>query len=204
MQPALPDIFISAHASLAASNTPECLSDTPQSPPAAQAWPSPSDSPPSPAWPVPSTRAHNNLIGCSYFFFWLCHVVFRIPVPQPGIKPGPPAVEAQCPNSWTTREFPESMLLEGRDLVLFVFPGCIRETFTKWAVGDKATLHSTEPGMCRQDMSHPWRKAHGTQDQLTPTSCSEWRADRDVMYNMTNTINTAARLCMEALKESKS
>ena len=125
MQPALPDIFISAHASLAASNTPECRSDTPQSPPAAQAWPSPSDSPPSPAWLVPSTRAHNNLTGCSYFFFWLCHVVFRIPVPQPGIKPGPPAVEAQCPNYWTTREFPESMLLEGRDLVLFVFPGCL-------------------------------------------------------------------------------
>ena len=30
----------------------------------------------------------------------------RILVPLPGIKPGPPAVEAQSPNHWTTREFP--------------------------------------------------------------------------------------------------
>ena len=27
-------------------------------------------------------------------------------VPQPGIKPGPPAVEAQSPNHCTIREFP--------------------------------------------------------------------------------------------------
>ena len=26
-------------------------------------------------------------------------------VPQPGIEPGPPAVEAQSPNHWTAREF---------------------------------------------------------------------------------------------------
>ena len=31
----------------------------------------------------------------------------RILVPQPGIEPVPPAVEAQRPNHWTTREIPE-------------------------------------------------------------------------------------------------
>ena len=30
----------------------------------------------------------------------------RIPVSQPGIEPGPPAVEAQSPNHWTTRKSP--------------------------------------------------------------------------------------------------
>ena len=29
----------------------------------------------------------------------------RILVPQPGIEPIPPAVEAQSPNHWTTRKF---------------------------------------------------------------------------------------------------
>ena len=38
------------------------------------------------------------------FFFFL--FIARISVPQPGIKPVPPAVEAQIPNCWTTREFP--------------------------------------------------------------------------------------------------
>lgn len=45
----------------------------------------------------------------AYFFFWLCRVVFRILAPQPGIKPRPPAVEAQCPNYWPSGEFPDSM-----------------------------------------------------------------------------------------------
>ena len=33
-------------------------------------------------------------------------MTWEILVPQPGIKPVPPAVEAQCPNHWTTREVP--------------------------------------------------------------------------------------------------
>ena len=32
-------------------------------------------------------------------------------VPRPGIEPVPPAVEAQSPNHWTTREFLEAWLL---------------------------------------------------------------------------------------------
>ena len=40
------------------------------------------------------------------FFFWSCHVACEILVPQPGIKPVPPAVKARSPNHWTTREFP--------------------------------------------------------------------------------------------------
>ena len=40
-----------------------------------------------------------------FFIFWLCHMACRILVPQPGIEPMPPAVEAQSPNCWTAREF---------------------------------------------------------------------------------------------------
>ena len=32
----------------------------------------------------------------------------RILVPQPGLKPGSPAVEAQSPDHWTIREFPQN------------------------------------------------------------------------------------------------
>ena len=31
----------------------------------------------------------------------------RLLISRPGIKPKPPAVEAQSPNHWTTREFPQ-------------------------------------------------------------------------------------------------
>ena len=37
----------------------------------------------------------------------LCHMAYRIVVPQLGIEPMPPAVEAWSPNHWTAREFPE-------------------------------------------------------------------------------------------------
>ena len=36
-------------------------------------------------------------------------VLCRTLVPHPGIEPTPPAVEAQSPNHWTTREFPVSL-----------------------------------------------------------------------------------------------
>ena len=42
------------------------------------------------------------IVKCLIF----CLTVYRILVPRPGIEPGPPAVEAQSPNYWTTREFP--------------------------------------------------------------------------------------------------
>ena len=38
------------------------------------------------------------------FVFWLCSAACRILVPQPGIEPGPPAVQVQSPNHWTARE----------------------------------------------------------------------------------------------------
>ena len=41
-----------------------------------------------------------------FFFFWPCHTACGILVPQPGIKPVPPALEAQSSNHWTAREFP--------------------------------------------------------------------------------------------------
>ena len=41
-----------------------------------------------------------------FLIFWSCSLACRILVPQPGIKPVPPAVEVQCINHWTTREVP--------------------------------------------------------------------------------------------------
>ena len=38
-------------------------------------------------------------------------VACSILVPQPGIEPVPPAVEAQSLNPWTTREVPGKVLL---------------------------------------------------------------------------------------------
>ena len=50
-------------------------------------------------------------LGQRFFFFWPCHVTFGILVPQPGIEPVPPAVEAQSLNHWTAREVPRTELL---------------------------------------------------------------------------------------------
>ena len=41
----------------------------------------------------------------------LCSVALRISVPQPGTEPMPPAMEAQSPNHWTTKEFPKQWFL---------------------------------------------------------------------------------------------
>ena len=38
---------------------------------------------------------------------WPYHTAFWILVPQPGIEPMPPALEAWSLNHWTTREVPE-------------------------------------------------------------------------------------------------
>lgn len=39
-------------------------------------------------------------------FFWLHHAAHKILVPQPGIKPLPPALEAWGVNHWTNKEVP--------------------------------------------------------------------------------------------------
>ena len=38
------------------------------------------------------------------FFFWSPYAAYGILVPQTGIEPAPPVLEARCPNYWTTRE----------------------------------------------------------------------------------------------------
>ena len=50
-------------------------------------------------------------VGCFYLFkyllrwwYWLFFFFCQILVPQPGIKPMPPALKAQSLNHWTTRE----------------------------------------------------------------------------------------------------
>ena len=46
------------------------------------------------------------------YFFWLHHAAWEILVPPPGIKPVPPALEAQILNHWTTREVPIPITLD--------------------------------------------------------------------------------------------
>ena len=46
-----------------------------------------------------------------FFFFWPCHMACGILVPQPGIAPVPPALEALSLNHWTTREVPTSFVI---------------------------------------------------------------------------------------------
>ena len=61
-------------------------------------------------------------IYCIQRIFWGPHLAAcSILVPQPGIEPEPPAVEAWCPNHWTTREFP----VINCSIFIFYFFGCV-------------------------------------------------------------------------------
>ena len=51
-----------------------------------------------------------------FILFWPRHRICRGLVPRPGIGPMPPAVEAQSPNHWTTREVPWEKGIWNRDL----------------------------------------------------------------------------------------
>ena len=42
----------------------------------------------------------------TFFFFLTTLRVYGIIAPRPGIKPMPPAAEAQRPNHWIARKFP--------------------------------------------------------------------------------------------------
>ena len=52
------------------------------------------------------TRGCEEVLFYFLYFFWPCHMTFGTIVPQPGIKPGPPAVQAWSPNHWAAREVP--------------------------------------------------------------------------------------------------
>ena len=65
--------------------------------------------------------AHSNLcnspliksLSLFYFFYFLVtHVACGTLVPQLGIESKPPALEAQSPNHWTTREVPLLKMIE--------------------------------------------------------------------------------------------
>ena len=60
-------------------------------------------------WEAPkdSLLCHNFIylfLFFTSFFFWLHCVACEVLVPRPGIKPAPPALEAQSLNHWTARE----------------------------------------------------------------------------------------------------
>ena len=67
-----------------------------------------------------------------HLFIWSCHVACRTLVPQPGIKPKPPAVEAQSPNHWTAGSPSVSFLcqvysgIQTRSQRVYAVPGYCR------------------------------------------------------------------------------
>ena len=63
-----------------------------------------------------------------FLFLWLHHVACRILVPWPGIEPEHPAVEAQSPNHWTTRELPPTFQL--------LITTLLRQYQWKWKISD--------------------------------------------------------------------
>ena len=64
-------------------------------------------------------RSSKFSFNLTYFFsFWPCCSACRISVPQPGIKPVPPAMEAQSLNHWTAGEVPHKIFEECKVLAL--------------------------------------------------------------------------------------
>ena len=65
----------------------------------------------------------------SYFFFWPLHMACGILVPQQGMEPDPPTLEAQSLNHWTARGVTGSSilsLLKNRHTVLHMaLPICV-------------------------------------------------------------------------------
>ena len=54
---------------------------------------------------------------CVFLYIHPHQVACEILVPQPGIELAPPALEAQSLNGWTTREVPESCVLNSRGML---------------------------------------------------------------------------------------
>ena len=54
----------------------------------------------------PTTKKFLTKFYLIIIIFWPCHVACRILVPRPRIKSMAPAVEAESPNHWPSREFP--------------------------------------------------------------------------------------------------
>ena len=71
------------------------------------------------AWRIPGTEEPSGLLSMGVAQSWTrlkrlssSSRACRILVPQGGIEPVPPAVEAQSLNLWATREVPGSTVLE--------------------------------------------------------------------------------------------
>ena len=64
----------------------------------------------------PRVSLYTILFYLCYFAFWPCHAACGILVPQPGIEPTPPAVEAWSPNHWTARKAPMPFIFKSEDL----------------------------------------------------------------------------------------
>ena len=69
-----------------------------------------------------------------FFFFWPHWMACGILVPWPGVKSAPPAVEAWCPNHWTTREFPIKE-------IFIACPLCAKHCFRCWRYDNEQNRH---------------------------------------------------------------
>ena len=59
-------------------------------------------------WTSWDLEGYREFVGLFFFsvFFWPHCMACGVLVPPPGIKPAPPALEAQNLNHWTAREVP--------------------------------------------------------------------------------------------------
>ena len=92
--------------------------------------------------------AHNSF----HVFFSLFPVLAHgIPVLRPGIEPTPPALEAQCPNHWTAREVPSSLLFKHN----FLSQDCHRHLTPLSPPLPSHLPHSHHPPALLPPCSHP-------------------------------------------------
>ena len=94
----------------------------------------------------------------------------RTLVPHPGIEPTPPAVEAQSPNHWTTREFPVS-LFQRWPLLINESQSTVKKKKKKkiclrassapcltepWIIGEKKQNSESQLPRLGSDCAHCW------------------------------------------------
>ena len=118
----------------------------------------------------------------SLFSFWPRHTACRILVPQPGIKPIPPVVEAQCVNHWSTRKSPSFTFLKWNSVPLphrrlaspsrFSFLGVV--SFSFQSLSDVASMQSLLVPVRYLPVSPPFYLRCIVMVSLCPFSPSCW------------------------------
>ena len=98
-------------------------------------------------WPLPPMTLscychHHSCYTCRQtflFFFWLCPEACRILLPQPGIEPALPSLEAWGLNHWTARKVPCHPLILGVLKLWDLMPNDLRWS---WCNNNRNKVHN--------------------------------------------------------------